>query len=141
MFGTKTPHADETFPIRKTEAEWRARLSPESFRVLRQHGTERPGTSPLNAEKRPGTFACAGCGTPLFDAATKYESGTGWPSFWAPIEGAVATRTDRSFFMTRTEVHCAACGGHLGHVFPDGPRPTGQRYCLNGAALSFTPRE
>jgi peptide-methionine (R)-S-oxide reductase len=137
MFGNKAPA--ETFPVQKTEAEWRAALAPEAFRVLRQHGTERPGSSPLNAEKRPGSFDCAGCGTPLFDAATKFESGTGWPSFWDPIEGATATRTDRSFFMTRVEVHCANCGGHLGHVFPDGPRPTGQRYCMNGAALSFRP--
>jgi len=137
MFGNKAPA--ETFPVEKTEAEWRAALAPEAFRVLRQHGTERPGSSPLNAEKRPGIFDCAGCGTPLFDATTKFESGTGWPSFWDPIEGAVATRTDRSFFMTRVEVHCANCGGHLGHVFPDGPRPTGQRYCMNGAALTFRP--
>ena len=105
--------------------------------VLRDHGTERPFTSPLNAEKRPGTFRCAGCGEPLFDSSTKYESGSGWPSFWAPKEGAVGTTTDTSHFMTRTEVHCAKCGGHLGHVFPDGPRPTGQRYCMNGAALTF----
>lgn len=131
----------ETFPVSKTDAEWRAALSPEAFRVLRQHGTERPGTSPLNAEKRAGTFACAGCGTPLFDAAAKYESGTGWPSFFAPIEGAVAERTDRSFFMTRTEVHCARCGGHLGHVFPDGPAPTGLRYCMNGVSMAFRPKE
>ena len=141
MFGAKDKRADETFPVAKTEAEWREILSPEAFRVLRQHGTERPGTSRLNAEKRAGIFACAGCGTPLFDAATKYESGTGWPSFWAPIEGAVATRTDRSFFMTRTEVHCAQCGGHLGHAFPDGPPPTGQRYCMNGVSLDFKPAE
>ena len=99
-----------------------------------------PGTSPLNAEKRPGTFVCAGCGQPLFDADTKFESGTGWPSFWEPKEGAVGTTTDRSFFMTRTEVHCARCGGHLGHVFPDGPPPTGQRYCMNGAAMRFEPK-
>jgi peptide-methionine (R)-S-oxide reductase len=125
--------------VQKTEAEWRAELPPEAFRVLREHGTERPGTSPLNVEKRDGLFVCAGCGTPLFRSDTKYESGTGWPSFWAPIEGAVATRTDRSFFMTRTEVHCATCGGHLGHVFPDGPRPTGERYCMNGAAMQFKP--
>jgi peptide-methionine (R)-S-oxide reductase len=131
----------ETFPVTRTDAEWRASLSPEAFRVLRQHGTERPGTSPLNAEKRPGTFACAGCGTPMFDAATKFESGTGWPSFFAPIDGAVAEKTDRSFFMTRTEVHCAQCGGHLGHVFPDGPAPTGLRYCMNGVSLSFRPAE
>ncbi len=131
----------ETFPVTKPEAEWRAALSPEAFRVLRQHGTERPGTSPLNAEKREGVFICAGCGTPLFEGATKFESGTGWPSFFAPIEGAVGEQTDRSFFMTRTEVHCAACGGHLGHVFPDGPEPTGLRYCMNGAAMAFTPKE
>ena len=140
MFGRKQAPT-EAFPVQKTEAEWRDALSPEAFRVLRQHGTERPGTSPLNAEKRPGTFRCAGCGTPLFDAATKYESGTGWPSFWAPIEGAVATTTDRSLFMVRTEVHCATCGGHLGHVFPDGPPPTGQRYCMNGVSLTFEPAE
>jgi peptide-methionine (R)-S-oxide reductase len=139
MFGSKEKHAEETFPVQKSEAEWRAQLSPEAFRVLRGHGTERPGTSPLNAEKRPGTFVCAGCGTPVFNAATKYESGTGWPSFYAPVEGGVATRADRSFFMTRTEVHCANCGGHLGHVFPDGPAPTGQRYCMNGAAMRFEP--
>jgi peptide-methionine (R)-S-oxide reductase len=132
---------DETFPITRTDAEWRAALSPEAFRVLRQHGTERPGTSPLNAEKRLGTFACAGCGTALFDAGTKFESGTGWPSFFAPIEGGVAEKTDRSFFMTRTEVHCAQCGGHLGHVFPDGPAPTGLRYCMNGVSLAFRPAQ
>lgn len=141
MFGAKDKRTEENFPVAKTEAEWRAILSPEAFRVLRQHGTERPGSSPLNAEKRQGIFACAGCGTKLFEAATKYESGTGWPSFWAPVEGAVATRTDRSFFMTRTEVHCATCGGHLGHAFPDGPPPTGQRYCMNGVSLDFKPAE
>ncbi len=139
MFGTKDKAGEASFPVEKTEAEWRALLSPEAFRVLRQHGTERAGTSPLNAEKREGTFVCAGCGTKLFESRTKYESGTGWPSFWAPIEGAVATRTDRSFFMTRTEVHCATCGGHLGHVFNDGPRPTGLRYCMNGVSLAFAP--
>ena len=141
MFGTKSKPTNETFPVQKTEQEWRAILSPEAFRVLRQHGTERPGTSPLNHEKRAGTFDCAGCGTPLFEASTKYESGTGWPSFFRPIEGAVATTTDRSFFMVRTEVHCATCGGHLGHVFPDGPAPTGQRYCMNGVSLAFRPAE
>ena len=141
MFGSKDKRTDENFPVTKTEAEWRAILSPEAFRVLRQHGTERPGTSRLNAEKRQGIFACAGCGAPLFEAATKYESGTGWPSFFQPIEGAVATTTDRSFFMTRTEVHCARCGGHLGHAFPDGPPPTGQRYCMNGVSLDFKPAE
>lgn len=124
-----------------TEDAWRQKLTPEQFRVLREHGTERAGTSPLNREKRPGTFICAGCGTALFDAATKFESGTGWPSFWAPIEGAVDTSTDRSWFMTRTEVHCARCGGHLGHVFPDGPQPTGLRYCMNGVAMGFEPKQ
>ncbi|MCS6932973.1 MAG: peptide-methionine (R)-S-oxide reductase MsrB [Acetobacteraceae bacterium] len=131
--------AEAGFPVRRTEAEWRAALSPEAFRVLRRHGTERPGSSPLNAEKRPGLYRCAGCGAALFDAAAKYESGTGWPSFRAALPGAVGTRTDRSFFMVRTEVHCAACGGHLGHVFPDGPPPTGLRYCMNGVALAFEP--
>ena len=124
-----------------SDAQWRERLSPEAYQVLRKHGTERAGTSPLNAVKGPGTFVCAGCATPLFDAETKFESGTGWPSFYAPIsEEAVGTKTDRSFFMTRTEVHCATCGGHLGHVFPDGPAPTGQRYCMNGVALDFMPK-
>ncbi len=141
MFGSKEKPAEETFPVQKSEAEWRATLSPEAFRVLRGHGTERPGTSPLNQEKRSGTFTCAGCGNRLFESATKFESGTGWPSFFRPIEGAVATRSDRSFFMTRTEVHCARCGGHLGHVFPDGPKPTGERYCMNGVSLAFQPAE
>jgi peptide-methionine (R)-S-oxide reductase len=139
LFGKTAPA--EHYPIEKPESEWRRQLSPEAFRVLREHGTERPGTSPLNAEKRDGIFACAGCGTPLFEAGTKFESGTGWPSFFAPIEGNVGTTTDRSFFMTRTEVHCAKCGGHLGHVFPDGPAPTGQRYCMNGVSLRFEPAE
>jgi peptide-methionine (R)-S-oxide reductase len=141
MFGAKDKHTDETFPVQKSDAEWRSTLSPEAFRVLRGHGTERPGTSPLNHEKRTGTFTCAGCGNALFQSDTKFESGTGWPSFFRPIEGAVATRTDRSFFMTRTEVHCARCGGHLGHVFPDGPKPTGERYCMNGVSLAFQPAE
>src|SRR5262249_55909637 len=123
----------------KTEEQWRSTLTPEQFKVLRQHGTERAGSSPLNYEKRTGMFSCAGCGQPLFSSDTKFESGTGWPSFWKPIEGAVGTSTDNSFFMTRVEVHCARCGGHLGHVFPDGPRPTGDRYCMNGLALRFEP--
>jgi peptide-methionine (R)-S-oxide reductase len=123
-----------------SEVDWRERLTPEQFRVLRKHGTERAGTSPLNAEKRAGTFACAGCGQELFASDAKFESGTGWPSFFAPIEGAVGTMKDRSLFMTRTEVHCARCGGHLGHVFPDGPAPTGQRYCMNGVAMRFEPK-
>ncbi|MBK1658042.1 peptide-methionine (R)-S-oxide reductase MsrB [Paracraurococcus ruber] len=141
LFSRKEAPPAETFPVEKPDEEWRRALSPEAFRVLRQHGTERAGTSPLNAEKREGTFLCAGCGHPLFDSATKFESGTGWPSFWAPADGAVGTTTDRSFFMVRTEVHCANCGGHLGHVFPDGPPPTGQRYCMNGVAMRFAPRE
>ena len=137
LFRKETPA--EHYPVEKPDEAWRRELSPEAYRVLRQHGTERPGSSPLNAEKRQGIFACAGCGTPLFESGTKFESGTGWPSFFAPIEGNVATQTDRSFFMTRTEVHCANCGGHLGHVFPDGPAPTGQRFCMNGAAMKFEP--
>ena len=128
-----------TFEITRTEEEWKKLLTPEQFRVLRKHGTERAGTSPLNNEKRKGVFHCAGCDLPLFSSETKYESGTGWPSFWAPLDNAVGTTTDRSFFMTRTEVHCRRCGGHLGHVFDDGPRPTGQRYCMNGVAMTFKP--
>ena len=112
-------------------------LTPEQHHVLREHGTERAGSSPLNNEKRAGVFKCAGCGAPLFTSDTKFESGTGWPSFYAPIEQAVATTLDKSYGMTRTEVHCATCGGHLGHVFPDGPRPTGERYCMNGVAMEF----
>lgn len=125
---------------KKTDAEWRTTLSPEQFHVLREHGTERPGTSPLNHEKRPGTFSCAGCGQPLFSSDAKFESGTGWPSFAAPLERAVETTTDNSLLMERTEVRCARCGSHLGHVFPDGPRPTGLRYCMNGVALGFDPK-
>lgn len=127
----------ETFPIEKSDEEWRKQLDAQQYSVLRKHSTERAFTSPLNNEKRQGAFVCAGCGTPLFDSATKFESGTGWPSFWQPLPDGVGTTTDRSFFMTRTEVHCAKCGGHLGHVFPDGPAPTGQRYCMNGAAMKF----
>jgi peptide-methionine (R)-S-oxide reductase len=129
--------SDQEFDVVKTDDEWKSTLSPDQFYVLRQHGTERAGTSPLNYEKRSGVFKCAACGQPLFTADTKFESGTGWPSFFAPIEGAVATTVDRTLGMTRTEVHCAKCGGHLGHVFPDGPRPTGLRYCMNGVALEF----
>jgi len=127
--------------MQKNDDDWRKTLTPEQFHVLREHGTEQRGSSPLNKEKRAGTFRCAGCGEPLFDAAAKFESGTGWPSFTAPLDEAVDTTTDRSYGMTRTEVHCAKCGGHLGHVFPDGPRPTGLRYCMNGVAMNFEPEE
>jgi len=114
-------------------------ISPEAQRILRDHGTERPGSSPLNHEKRAGSFECAGCGTTVYRSDTKYDSGSGWPSFYAAIDGNTETTVDRSLGMTRTEVHCATCNGHLGHVFPDGPRPTGQRHCINGAALTFVP--
>ena len=139
FFGGGAAQEKESFKVRHSEEEWKKTLDPQQFQVLRKHGTERAGTSPLNAEKRPGTFLCAGCEQALFDSGTKFESGTGWPSFWEPLEGAVGTTEDRAFFMTRTEVHCANCGGHLGHVFPDGPRPTGQRYCMNGASMKFKP--
>ena len=128
------------FPVEKSQEEWRRELDPDAYRVLREHGTERAGSSPLNDEHRPGMFRCAGCGTPLFAADTKFDSGSGWPSFFKPLPGAVGTTEDRSHFMRRTEVHCAHCGGHLGHVFPDGPKPTGERYCMNGVALRFEPK-
>lgn len=131
----------EKFPVEKTDAEWRATLSREEYSVLRGHGTEQAGTSPLNKEKRKGTFVCAGCGQPLFSSDTKYESGTGWPSFWKPLDMAVGATVDRSFFMVRTEIHCSRCGGHLGHLFPDGPKPTGNRYCMNGDAMKFNPEK
>jgi peptide-methionine (R)-S-oxide reductase len=131
----------KTFPVNKTDDEWQASLTPTAYAVLRQHGTEPRGSSPLNKEKRAGEFQCAGCGQTLFDSDTKYESGTGWPSFYAPKDGAVETSADRSHFMTRTEVHCGRCGGHLGHVFEDGPKPTGLRYCMNGAAMSFKAKD
>ena len=127
--------------IEKKSDAWRQDLTPEQYRVLREHGTERPGTSPLLAEKRLGLFHCAGCGQPLYRSETKFESGSGWPSFWEPLPGAVETSTDQSHGMTRVEVHCSKCGGHLGHVFEDGPKPTGLRHCINGAALSFEPEE
>lgn len=123
----------------ESEAGWRKRLNDQQFHVLRKHGTEPAWTSPLSGEHRDGTFRCAGCGLPLFSSGTKFDSGTGWPSFSAPLENAVGTSTDRSFLMTRVEVHCKRCGGHLGHVFEDGPPPTGLRYCMNGVALTFEP--
>jgi len=140
MFGGKTVQ-EVHFPFELTDAEWRARLTPEQYRVLRGHGTERPGSCALNYEKRAGTFSCVGCGQKLFQSGKKFESGTGWPSFDQPLEGAVGVSEDRSHMMVRTEVHCANCGGHLGHVFPDGPPPTGLRYCINGVAMDFQPAE
>ncbi len=136
--GTEAPaEAQGNFPFRLTDAQWRARLSPAAYNVLRRHATERAGSSPLDREHRRGTFACAGCGHRLFASETKFDSGTGWPSFFRPLPRAVGTSIDRSFGETRTEVHCANCGGHLGHVFNDGPRPTGLRYCMNGVAMTF----
>ena len=139
MFRT-SPAPAQDYPFTLSDAEWRQRLTPEQYKVMRGHGTERACTSPLNAEKRPGTYVCAGCGEPLFDTAAKFESGTGWPSFFQPVgPGAVGETEDRGLGMVRTEVHCANCGSHLGHVFPDGPRPTGLRYCMNGVSLTFQP--
>lgn len=131
--------APERYEVNFTDAQWKARLSPAAYQVLRHDGTERPFTSPLNNEHRPGLFLCAGCALPTFDARTKFDSGTGWPSFWAPLPNAIRTRIDSTLGMTRTEVHCRRCGGHLGHVFDDGPKPTGKRYCMNGVALTFRP--
>ncbi len=126
------------YPVTRTDAEWRQRLNPEQYAILRGHGTERAGSCALNYEKRAGVFSCAGCDQPLFETKMKFESGTGWPSFTTPLPGSIETTTDRSFGMSRTEVHCARCGSHLGHVFPDGPPPTGLRYCINGVATNFT---
>jgi peptide-methionine (R)-S-oxide reductase len=141
LLGRKVRADEGQFEFTLSEAEWRQRLSPQAYAVLREESTERAGTSELNKEKRAGVYHCAGCDQALFDAATKYESGTGWPSFYRPLEGAIGTRVDRSWLSTRTEVHCSRCGGHLGHVFPDGPQPTGLRYCMNGVALKFEPAQ
>jgi peptide-methionine (R)-S-oxide reductase len=141
-FGQKAQAEDRgPFEIAYSEEEWRRRLTPEQYYVLREHGTERAGSSPLDQEKRAGTFVCAGCELPLFSSETKFDSGTGWPSFYAPLDNAIGTSEDRSLFFTRTEVHCRRCGGHLGHVFEDGPPPTGLRYCMNGVALNFVPAD
>jgi peptide-methionine (R)-S-oxide reductase len=140
MFGCgKDATAKARFAVTLTDAEWKKRLSPAAYRVLRQEDTETPFTSPLNKEKRKGMFVCAGCNQRLFASSTKYDSGTGWPSFWQPLAGGVGTKTDYKIGLPRTEVHCARCGGHLGHVFNDGPKPTGKRYCMNGVAMKFVP--
>ncbi|MDT9599430.1 peptide-methionine (R)-S-oxide reductase MsrB [Sphingosinicella rhizophila] len=131
--------APKQFQVGYSDAEWKRRLRPDQYQVLRRAATERPGSSPLDKEKRPGTFVCAGCALPLFSSKTKFESGTGWPSFWKPLPDAVGTRKDHELLTERTEVHCRRCGGHLGHVFKDGPRPTGLRYCMNGVAMRFIP--
>ena len=130
---------DKTYKVTRSEAEWRKLLTPEQYDIMRGHGTEAPGSCALLFEKRPGTFSCVGCDTPLFRSKVKFESGTGWPSFNDPLEGAVEISEDRSHGMVRTEVHCSRCGSHLGHVFPDGPPPTHQRYCINGVAMNFQP--
>ncbi len=131
--------SDEKFEVMMTDEEWRKKLTPQQYEILRKEGTERPYSSPLNKEKRKGTFACAGCDNALFSSETKFESGTGWPSFWKPLDGGVGERKDTSYGMTRTSIHCRRCGGHLGHVFDDGPKPTGLRYCMDGFAMIFKP--
>ena len=138
LFACNDAEAKEgPFAFRLSEAEWRKRLTPQQYAVLREEATERAFTSPLDREKRKGVYVCAGCGLPLFSSTTKFDSGTGWPSFYRPIADAIGTREDRKLMMARTEVHCRRCGGHLGHVFPDGPKPTGLRYCMNGVAMTF----
>jgi peptide-methionine (R)-S-oxide reductase len=139
LTGSPARAADETFEVTKTDAEWRKQLTPQQYDILRKEGTERPYSSPLNKEKRKGTFACAGCDNALFASDTKFESGTGWPSFWKPLDNAVGERRDSTLGMVRTEIHCRRCGGHLGHVFDDGPKPTGLRYCMDGFAMVFKP--
>jgi peptide-methionine (R)-S-oxide reductase len=139
-FGGRSSEAQaETFEFRLSDEQWKKRLSPQAYATLRHASTERAGSSPLDHEKRKGIFACAGCNLPVYSSAAKFDSGTGWPSFFQPLPNAVRTRNDTAFFIARTEVHCRRCGGHLGHVFDDGPRPTGKRYCMNGAALRFVP--
>jgi peptide-methionine (R)-S-oxide reductase len=141
-FGRRAQAEDQgQFEVTYSDQEWRQRLTPEQYYVLRDHGTERAGSSPLDHETREGTFVCAGCDLPLFASDTKFDSGTGWPSFFAPLDDAIGTSEDSSLFFTRTEVHCRRCGGHLGHVFDDGPPPTGLRYCMNGVALKFVPAD
>ncbi|MHA7866494.1 MAG: peptide-methionine (R)-S-oxide reductase MsrB [Salipiger thiooxidans] len=137
--GTDAALAAERFEISRSDSEWRAMLSDLEYKVMREEGTERAFTSPLNDEKRAGTFLCKGCDLPLYSSKTKFDSGTGWPSFWQALPDAVETKADRSFFMTRTECHCRRCGSHLGHIFDDGPRPTGKRHCINGVSLTFRP--
>ena len=141
LFGCREAPAEppQHYAVTHSDAEWRKLLSPAAYQVLRHADTERPFSSPLNNEHRAGTFLCAGCAQPLYSSKTKFDSGTGWPSFWAPLPHAIETKTDRSLMMSRTEVHCARCGGHLGHVFDDGPPPTGKRYCMNGVAMNFRP--
>ncbi len=134
-----TAASNGKFEVTKSEEEWRRILTPQQFYVLREHGTERAGSSPLDHEKRKGTYHCAGCDLPLYSSATKYDSRTGWPSFWKPLPNAIGTSVDNTLFSTRTEVHCRRCGGHIGHVFEDGPAPTGLRYCMNGVAMIFKP--
>lgn len=141
LFGKKHEVPTSGYDVIRSEQEWRQKLTPEAYAVMFEHGTERPFTSDLLKEKREGQYVCAGCGTPLFSSETKFDSGTGWPSYWQPIEGNIETSEDRSLFMARTEVHCAKCGAHQGHVFPDGPNPTGLRYCINGVALNFEPKK